>query len=226
VETPAGWYPEPDGSGGQRYYDGRAWTEHRAPPPGPWPPPHWGPSGSTPWGAPSWKGAELGRPAEGPGSLAEPGRRLGARLLDALVMIPVLALLVALAVALVAPHAGPLFPVNPSDNPDARLPTPGIVWIYLAVLGAVAVTGVLAALYDAVATARFGRTLGKRWLRIRPLGTDGGPLGWGRAFGRIGIYWLSTLFGWVGFIDPLWCLWDANRQCLHDKVASTIVVND
>jgi hypothetical protein len=31
--TPAGWYPDPDGSGGQRYWDGSAWTEHHAPAP-------------------------------------------------------------------------------------------------------------------------------------------------------------------------------------------------
>jgi Domain of unknown function (DUF4352)/Protein of unknown function (DUF2510) len=29
--TPAGWYPDPDGSGGQRYWDGSQWTEHRFP---------------------------------------------------------------------------------------------------------------------------------------------------------------------------------------------------
>ena len=29
--TPAGWYPDPDGSDGQRYWDGNSWTEHRAP---------------------------------------------------------------------------------------------------------------------------------------------------------------------------------------------------
>jgi hypothetical protein len=29
--TPAGWYPDPDGSGAQRYWDGFAWTEHRSP---------------------------------------------------------------------------------------------------------------------------------------------------------------------------------------------------
>jgi hypothetical protein len=31
--TPAGWYPDPDGSRGQRYWDGSAWTEHRSPEP-------------------------------------------------------------------------------------------------------------------------------------------------------------------------------------------------
>ena len=29
--TPAGWYPDPSGSGQQRYWDGSAWTEHYAP---------------------------------------------------------------------------------------------------------------------------------------------------------------------------------------------------
>lgn len=29
--TPAGWYPDPDGSGGQRYWDGSAWTEPHSP---------------------------------------------------------------------------------------------------------------------------------------------------------------------------------------------------
>jgi hypothetical protein len=31
MTTPAGWYSDPDGSGGQRYWDGSTWTEHRAP---------------------------------------------------------------------------------------------------------------------------------------------------------------------------------------------------
>ncbi|MDY6997638.1 MAG: DUF2510 domain-containing protein [Actinomycetota bacterium] len=30
-QTPAGWYPDPAGSGGRRYWDGLAWTDHRAP---------------------------------------------------------------------------------------------------------------------------------------------------------------------------------------------------
>ena len=35
VTAPSGWYPDPDGSGGQRYFDGQAWTENRQPPAGP-----------------------------------------------------------------------------------------------------------------------------------------------------------------------------------------------
>jgi len=30
-QTPAGWYPDPEGSGQQRYWDGSQWTEHYAP---------------------------------------------------------------------------------------------------------------------------------------------------------------------------------------------------
>ena len=28
---PASWYPDPEHAGWQRYWDGQAWTEHRAP---------------------------------------------------------------------------------------------------------------------------------------------------------------------------------------------------
>jgi uncharacterized RDD family membrane protein YckC len=141
-------------------------------------------------------------------------------------MIPVFAALVAIAVAVVAPHAGPIFPNVDNNGPNAPAPTPGILWIYLAVFVAGAVAVIVSAAYQVVATARYGRTLGKMWLGIRPLRTDGGTLGWGRALGREAIYAVSHLFSWIGALDPLWCLWDANRQCLHDKVASTMVVND
>jgi hypothetical protein len=33
--TPPGWYPDPTAPGTQRYWDGRAWTENRAPLPQP-----------------------------------------------------------------------------------------------------------------------------------------------------------------------------------------------
>jgi hypothetical protein len=31
AQPPAGWYPDPEAPGSQRYWDGRSWTEHRAP---------------------------------------------------------------------------------------------------------------------------------------------------------------------------------------------------
>jgi uncharacterized RDD family membrane protein YckC len=152
---------------------------------------------------------------------------LVARLLDALVLLPAFALLVTVTLLAAAPHFGPIFPRIPiNDNSNATVPTPGFVWIYLTVIGSLVATGLVMVAYETVATARYGRTLGKAAMHIRPLRTDGRPLGWGRAFGRIAIYWCSGFLSWLGFIDPLWCLWDATRQCLHDKAVDSIVVND
>jgi len=113
-----------------------------------------------------------------------------------------------------------------NNNPDVSPPTAGFVWIYLAVAGAFVAAGLVMVAYETIATARYGRTLGKAWLRIRPVRCDGATIGWGRSFGRVGVYWVAGFLNWVGVLDPLWCLWDENRQCLHDKIADTIVIND
>ncbi len=219
TDIPANWYPDPSGGGGLRYWDGRTWTAHVAPPAPAYYPPY------GPWGPPPWKGAQLGRPATGPAALATPWRRLGARALDWLLMVPVFAILLTVGLLIFAPRFGPIFPdVN---TEQANPPTPGFVWIYLTVIACVFLTGLIMVAYETVAVARFERTFGMAWLHIRPVRTDsGGTLGWGRAFGRAAIYWLAGLLGWIGLLDPLWCLWDDKRQCLHDKVVDSIVVND
>jgi uncharacterized RDD family membrane protein YckC len=213
--TPPGWYPDPSGNGMQRYFDGNAWTAHTTPMTPP----------TTSWGAQPWKGARYGRPQYGPGALAEPGSRLGARLLDALVALPVFVVVIATTIAVTAPHFGPLFP---KDNPDpnATVPTPGFVWLYVTIFSASLICGLLFLVYEAVATGRFGRTLGKRWMHIRPVTVEGDPLGWGRSFGRAATYTVAGYLSWLGIIDYLWCIWDADAQCLHDKVAGTLVVRD
>ncbi len=159
-----GWFPDPDGSGGQRYFDGTAWTEHRAPPPTPYPPyaPYApvlldpglaGYPGYGPWGTPPWKGADLGRPRSGPGALAEPGRRLAGRLLDFLLLLGVFAVLAGSTVAITAPHYGPFFP-RPSDNATADAPVPGFVWLYVTMLGCALLMAVISIAYETVAITR------------------------------------------------------------------------
>ena len=140
-------------------------------------------------------------------------------------MVPVFAILLTVSLLIFAPRFGPIFPsVNANQ---ANPPAPGFVWIYLTVFVCGLLTGLVMLAYETVGVAKFGRTLGMAWLHIRPVRlVDGGPLGWGRAFGRAAIYWLAGLLGWIGLLDPLWCLWDDKRQCLHDKVVDSIVIND
>ena len=106
-------------------------------------------------------------------------------------LLPVAAGFVAIALALVIPRAGPLFP---TINADSNVtPFPGMFWIYLAIFASVVATGLVLLLYETIATVRYGRTFGKAWLHIRPVRTDGKALGWGRSFGRIALFWGSGL---------------------------------
>jgi len=183
------------------------------------------PPGYGTW-SPLWKGAQLGRPQTGPGALAEPGRRLAAQLLDWLLLFGVMIVLGAIAIPLVAPHVGPLFPKTAYPDSNGNAPVPGIIWIYVVVLGCALVTGLIGVAYETFATARYGRTLGKRWLHIRPVRMDGSKITVGRALARSSFRFGMGLLSYAGLLDPLWCLWDDKRQCLHDKVADTIVIND
>jgi uncharacterized RDD family membrane protein YckC len=72
--------------------------------------------------------------------------------------------------------------------------------------------------------ARNGQTIAKKWLGIKVVRSDGSKASLGR------IFWLrnvvNALLGIIPFyslIDPLVIFGDA-RQCVHDKIADTIVV--
>jgi uncharacterized RDD family membrane protein YckC len=67
-----------------------------------------------------------------------------------------------------------------------------------------------------------GQTPGKQLLGIRVVSFDtGGPIGYGRGFIRMVGRYLSAVVIYIGY---LWMLWDPEKQCWHDKLASDVVV--
>ncbi|MFF3750019.1 RDD family protein [Streptomyces sp. NPDC002018] len=90
-----------------------------------------------------------------------------------------------------------------------------------AVLVALLILGVL---YEAVPTARWGRTLGKKLcgLEVRDIESHEAP-GFGAALRRWLVYGVLGMLV-VGVLNVLWCLVDRPwRQCWHDKAARTFV---
>jgi hypothetical protein len=79
-----------------------------------------------------------------------------------------------------------------------------------------------AAFYFTVFTSLWhGQTPGKKLFKIRVLQLDGTPLSLFDSFGRYGGYGAGLATGLLGFIQ---IFWDANRQAIHDKISSTVVV--
>ncbi|HSM05964.1 MAG TPA: RDD family protein [Longimicrobiales bacterium] len=66
-----------------------------------------------------------------------------------------------------------------------------------------------------------GFTVGKRLLGVRVIRLDGEPLTWWASFERAGGYVAGIATGLLGFAQ---IFWDPNRQCVHDKIGSTVVI--
>ncbi|MFF9895451.1 RDD family protein [Streptomyces longispororuber] len=81
-------------------------------------------------------------------------------------------------------------------------------------------------LYFPLCISRFGATLGKRICGVWVARTvTGAPVASWRAMGREFFWVFSINVPVLSFLDPLWCCWDKPfQQCLHDKVAGTVVV--
>jgi uncharacterized RDD family membrane protein YckC len=185
----------------------------QAPPPLPQAPPYEPmPAGETPTGGwdqpiPGAQGWE-GRP------LASWGSRVGATLLDVLILTVPMAVLIGVIVA-----------VAFSSNVGAIA-----LGIFLGLAYLVA-----AVLYAPLLMAREGGGNGQSWgkqiVGIRVVRDVGQPFDFGNAFLREFVI-KGLLFGTVGgwflgiptLLDYLWPLWDDENRCLHDMVAKTHVV--
>ncbi|MFG2332281.1 RDD family protein [Streptomyces sp. NPDC048604] len=83
---------------------------------------------------------------------------------------------------------------------------------------------VLGVLYEALPTAKWGRTLGKKLcgLQVRDIEAHQPPA-FGAALRRWLVYGVLGLLA-VGVVNVLWCVFDRPwRQCWHDKAARTFV---
>ncbi|MEV0440091.1 RDD family protein [Streptomyces spectabilis] len=153
------------------------------------------------------------------------GKRLVARLID--------------TVVLAAVTAGAALPLGTraADHIDSKIDAAKLsgekvtVWLldgttagYLGiVLGVLLLFGVL---YEAVPTAKWGRTLGKKLCGIEVRGIEGnGAPSFGAALRRWLAYAVPGILA-VGVVGVLWCLVDRPwRQCWHDKAAKTFVAS-
>jgi uncharacterized RDD family membrane protein YckC len=161
--------------------------------------------------------------AQAEGRPAGLGSRFAARLIDTVVLL-----------ALAGAAAFPLWG-KASDHIDEKVETAkqsgetvtvyfldGTTSGYLAiVLGVLLLGGVL---LEALPTAMWGRTLGKKLCGVRVLDIEGHDTpSFGSALRRWLVYGVLGVLV-VGVVNVLWCLVDRPwRQCWHDKAARTFV---
>lgn len=184
------------------------------------------PYGQPPYGQPGYGG--YGPPGYGPPgppngyrmpsqgvdpTLADPGSRLVARIIDGLVSLAVIAVGFVITIFL-QEFLSPGSQNGTGPATDAW----AIVRVLILVGGTVG--------YEWLMIARGGATVGKRAMKIRVVrSVDRRPVGTGAAAGRA---FLVLVFGnlpCIGILDELWLLWDRPLvQCLHDKPVNTVVI--
>jgi uncharacterized RDD family membrane protein YckC len=126
------------------------------------------------------------------------GRRLAALLYDGLVVIAILFV----AAYSVLPFTG------------GRAVPPGTWWFELYLL-------VLVYLYYAWSWTRGGQTLGQRAWRLHVIDRAGGRLGWTASALRFSLAVLTCVPAGLGL---WWCLFDAERATLYERLSHTRMV--
>jgi uncharacterized RDD family membrane protein YckC len=142
------------------------------------------------------------------------GQRLGAAMLDNLIIVLCVVPIVLFGIAYNRDHAA-----------VQEWGTAGIVLVFL---GLILLLGIF--VYNCILLSRNGQTIGKRLLKIKIVRADGTPVTLSRV---IFLRWLPlVLLGMIPFIGRVVGLVDAllifraERRCLHDNIADTIVIAD
>jgi uncharacterized RDD family membrane protein YckC len=164
--------------------------------------------------------------------LADFGDRLLAYLIDSAVFA-VLALLLTIPAFFVIfasiSNAIKQTKTDPATGQIISQPSPAAVFLpILGLYAGIVLIGFLASyVYQVEMMYRTGTTWGKRVMKLRVVSLEniGMPLTRGIAAKRWAIQMLGGLVPLFSWLDGLWQLWDQPyRQCLHDKVAKTVVV--
>jgi len=144
--------------------------------------------------------------------VADRGTRLGAAILDSFIFM----LMVYAPVVIGAVAAGAASQATDSVESSNAAVSAGFVLglAGLIVWGAITI----------VLMRRNGQSIGKKATGIKVVRSDGSPASLSR------LIWLRNVVNWIisiiplyGFIDVLF-IFGESRQCLHDKIADTIVV--
>ena len=162
-------------------------------------------------------------PATGQFMLAGWWRRVGAQLVDGLIII--VGALIILSVF------GAVFSVGffASGNEDS-----GVAALIVSLIVSAIAIAIVALIYAPALMARTnGRTIGRMVTGIRVVRADGQPITFGFAALRevavkaLGFGILNSFtFGLASLIDVLWPLWDDENRALHDFVVNTRTVLD
>jgi uncharacterized RDD family membrane protein YckC len=160
-----------------------------------------------------------------PGSLAERGARLLAATIDELILLAIsLPIVIGAIPAMVALVSGTgtadLESLDTMSVLRLMVGGPGTTITILALIAWCIITAWL--------VATNGQSIGKRLVGIKVVRTDGSRASFARIFLlRNVINGLPNLLPYVGLlyqlVDPL-LIYQESRQCLHDKIADTIVV--
>ena len=143
---------------------------------------------------------------------ADRGTRLGAAMIDSFLFVG----------AVYLPLMVTLFSTASFDAPSEETADAANLALGAAVVALVGL--VVWSWFTLKYMARNSQSIAKKWLRIKVVRADGSPVTLGRLIMlRNVVVWILSMIPLFGIVDALFIFGEA-RQCLHDKIADTIVV--